>query len=97
MWSYEVAEHIHPRYARHLVATLTRAPLVIISAAQPGQGGEGHLNEQPLSYWRSLFEERGFMLDEPATAELHALPDEFARNMMVYSCFKESLVRSATA
>ena len=29
--------------------------LIIFSAAVPGQGGERHVNEQPLEYWREKF------------------------------------------
>ncbi len=61
----EVAEHLDARSGRALVHALTDlAPLVLFSAAVPGQGGIGHINEQWPSYWRSLFAERGFrMLD----------------------------------
>jgi len=33
--------------------------MVLFSAAVPGQGGEHHVNEQPLEYWRRLFRRRG--------------------------------------
>jgi hypothetical protein len=63
--SLEVAEHLDPRAGGQLIITLTSlAPLVLFSAAAPGQGGIGHVNEQWPRYWRSLFEARGFkMLD----------------------------------
>ena len=54
----EVAEHLPARNSRHLVRQLTSAaPQVLFSAAPPGQGGGGHINCQPLSYWRKIFEE----------------------------------------
>ena len=57
----EVAEHLPPAAAEPLVDTLARlAPVVLFSAATPGQGGHGHLNEQPRTYWRRLFAARGF-------------------------------------
>lgn len=60
--SLEVAEHLPAARARQFVATLTaHAPLVLFSAAPPGQGGEHHVNEQPPEYWRRLFRERGFV------------------------------------
>ena len=62
----EVAEHLPPANSRHLVRQLTSAaPLVLFSAAPPGQGGEGHVNCQPLSYWRKIFEELGFRMLDP--------------------------------
>ena len=39
------------------------APIVIFSAATPGQGGQGHVNEQPHEYWISRFESQGMFCD----------------------------------
>jgi len=62
----EVAEHLPAQNSRHLVRQLTSAaPLVLFSAAPPGQGGGGHINLQPLSYWRKIFEQFGFKLLDP--------------------------------
>ena len=36
---------------------------VIFSAAIPGQGGTGHLNEQFPAYWSKLFNENGFAVN----------------------------------
>lgn len=52
----EVAEHLPPNRADGLVDDLVRlAPCILFSAAVPDQGGAGHLNEQPLSYWSARF------------------------------------------
>jgi SAM-dependent methyltransferase len=52
--SLEVAEHLPPQSASVFVETLTtHAPLILFSAAVPGQGGEHHVNEQPPEYWRA--------------------------------------------
>jgi SAM-dependent methyltransferase len=61
----EVAEHLDARAGSELIGSLTKlAQLVLFSAAAPGQGGIGHVNEQWPGYWRRLFEARGFkMLD----------------------------------
>jgi SAM-dependent methyltransferase len=67
----EVAEHLPPANARHLVRQLTSAaPLVLFSAAPPGQGGEGHINCQPLSYWRKFFSEFGYKMLDPFRPKL---------------------------
>ena len=59
----EVAEHLDARAGSELIGTLTKlAQLVLFSAAAPGQGGIGHVNEQWLGYWRRLFEARGFKM-----------------------------------
>lgn len=59
--SLEVAEHLPEAAADTFVDTLARhGDLILFSAAVPHQGGEHHVNEQPLSYWRSKFAARGY-------------------------------------
>jgi SAM-dependent methyltransferase len=59
--SLEVAEHLPATKAGQFVDTLTaHGPCVLFSAAVPGQGGENHINEQPLDYWRAFFRERQY-------------------------------------
>jgi trans-aconitate methyltransferase len=60
----EVAEHVPPDLGDNLVQLLgTTAPLVVFTAATPGQTGLGHINEQPHSYWIVRFEDMGFEHD----------------------------------
>jgi SAM-dependent methyltransferase len=57
----EVAEHLPAASAGALVASLVRhGDVVLFSAAPPGQGGEHHVNEQPIAYWASRFAGHGF-------------------------------------
>jgi SAM-dependent methyltransferase len=57
----EVAEHLPPASAVPVVSYLTAsAPIIIFSAAVPGQGGVGHVNEQWLDYWVDLFVEHSY-------------------------------------
>jgi SAM-dependent methyltransferase len=57
----QVADHLPERCADGFVAYLCQAAdTVLITAAQPGQGGSGPVNEQPNAYWIAKFEERGF-------------------------------------
>lgn len=59
--SLEVAEHIAPSESRTLIANLVRhGPMVLFSAAVPGQGGENHTNERPYEFWHALFAEHGY-------------------------------------
>lgn len=59
--SLEVAEHLPSDKADGFVETLTRhGDVVLFSAAVPHQGGEHHVNEQPLGYWRAKFAARGY-------------------------------------
>jgi hypothetical protein len=56
----EVAEHVPPDFADKLVSFVAAsAPLVVFTAAHPGQGGHGHINEQPPGYWISRFRSYG--------------------------------------
>lgn len=56
----EVAEHLPARSARGLVGSLAAAaPVVLFSAAVPGQGGTAHINEQWPPYWQRLFSAHG--------------------------------------
>ena len=59
----EVAEHITPSASQSLVDNLVaHAPVVVFSAAPPGQGGDHHVNERPYEFWRDLFDARGYQL-----------------------------------
>lgn len=59
--SLEVAEHLPEGSAADFVGTLCRhGDVVLFSAAVKGQGGENHINEQPLEYWRRHFAEAGY-------------------------------------
>lgn len=63
--SLEVAEHLPEAAAAGFIESLTRhAPVVLFSAASPGQGGEFHVNEQPPSYWREKFASHGYVLSD---------------------------------
>jgi SAM-dependent methyltransferase len=77
-YSFEVAEHLPADLAQPLVDVLCGlASTVVFSAAPPGQGGVGHINERPPSYWHARFAVRGFQPDPSASQELR---DGFARN-----------------
>jgi SAM-dependent methyltransferase len=57
----EVLEHITakdaPTAIHHIAET---ANTIFFTAAQPGQGGTGHVNCQPKAYWDNLFQKEGF-------------------------------------
>lgn len=64
--SLEVAEHIPEEKSNIFVENLTRhADVIIFSAAVPGQGGEFHVNEQPLEYWREKFARLDYWCFDP--------------------------------
>ncbi len=69
----EVAEHLPGPVAPRLVDALTgRAPVVLFSAAVPGQTGGDHLNEQWPTYWDGLFAQRSYRVLDLLRPRLYA-------------------------
>ena len=59
--SFEVAEHINEKYADIFVDNITKlSDVIAFSAAVPGQGGVGHVNEEYAGYWIEKFNKRGY-------------------------------------
>lgn len=59
--SLEVAEHLPQWRAASFVEDLcTISDIILFSAATRLQGGNGHVNEQRIDYWSSLFEKQGY-------------------------------------
>lgn len=84
--SLEVAEHLPASHAASFVATLAdAAPVVLFSAAVPGQGGTGHVNEQWPDYWADLFEARGKVTVDALRPLVWDSPD-------VSSCIAQNLL-----
>jgi hypothetical protein len=85
--SIEVAEHLDGVHARRFVADLVRlAPVVLFSAAIPGQGGAHHVNEQWQTYWVDLFSEHGYTAVDcirPRFWEDPAVHYWYAQNMLL--------------
>jgi SAM-dependent methyltransferase len=74
--SLEVAEHIDGAHADQFVQNLVDHShgLILFSAAPPGQGGEYHVNEQPLEYWREKFAARGYRAFDAVRPSIAADP-----------------------
>lgn len=94
---FEVAEHIHPRYSSQLVSNCTAfGNTVIFTAAPVGQGGVGHINEQPYEFWIDLFEKHNFRYNRPLSEAVRKkMQDEdivpwLANNFM---CFERNIVQ----
>jgi SAM-dependent methyltransferase len=67
----EVAEHLSPSMSDYLIEKLTSAsPVVLFSAAIPGQGGVDHRNEQPFQYWYEKFKARGFLASDAVRTKI---------------------------
>jgi len=90
-YSFEVAEHLPPELGDRLVAFVTAcAPTVVFTAAPPGQGGSGHVNEQERPYWVERFRRHG-MVEHPELRDRVAAGFRDARsfwlaaNVMVFT------------
>ena len=87
--SLEVAEHLPRASAADFIASIvTHSDLVLFSAAVPGQGGEHHVNEQPLKYWRNKFEQHGYVaLDpvRPLLVDCTAVEPWYRYNILLYA------------
>jgi SAM-dependent methyltransferase len=86
--SLEVAEHLPERSAARFVRSLVAcAPAVLFSAAIPGQGGRGHVNEQWPEYWAALFRNEGFDVLDPVRPAIWDRRDVswcIAQNTLLY-------------
>ena len=64
----EVAEHIDPQYSDKIVDsiynTIASGGTLIWTAAQPGQGGIGHINNRKKEYWLEKFQQRNLVWDQ---------------------------------
>lgn len=86
--SLEVAEHVNERSARTFVENLARhGDVILFSAAVPGQGGEFHVNEQPLAYWKDHFAALGFRCFDALRPEIvgnRAVEPWYRYNALLY-------------
>lgn len=70
--TFEVGEHIPVEYEGVFIDNITRNAKkgIIMSWAVEGQGGDGHINERPVSYIVYAIENKGFQLNKEKTNEL---------------------------
>jgi SAM-dependent methyltransferase len=85
----EVGEHLPEASATTLVDYLTSlAPVIVFSAAIPGQGGEDHINEQWPAYWATRFEKADYRLLDvlrPLFWDDERVDWFYRQNMVVYA------------
>ena len=72
--SIEVAEHILPEKSDVFVTNLVNASnkYILLTAAPPGQGGTGHINEQPKEFWIDKIEAYGFKFSTEGVKKIQA-------------------------
>lgn len=94
----EVAEHVAPENSEQLIERIMQASgggykysngRILFSAAPPGQGGCGHINEKPKEYWLELFAKYGRKPLESTTEHIASnwkrlgAPDYIVKNLIV--------------
>ena len=84
----EVAEHIDAAFAETVVENCVRhAPIVLFSAAIPGQQGLEHINEQLPEYWAKLFAGNGYVpldLIRPLIWDDPQIPVWYRQNLLLF-------------
>lgn len=83
----EVGEHIPPEHEATVIANVAKTSrrLIVVSWAQPGQGGHGHVNCLFTDDVRERFKAYGFVCDEVTTLRLRhrATVSWFQTNLLV--------------
>lgn len=88
----EVAEHVSEDAADDLLRLLAHlSDNIVFTAAYPGQGGNGHINEQPKEYWIEKFRKYGRHYDSLSTEYLQKVWRQsgtvvswYWRNLMIF-------------
>ncbi len=97
----EVAPRLPAQSAEVLIETLAAhsGRTIIFSAAEPGQPGHGHINCRPLSYWLTLWSERGWGPDLADSLSMRCLSTLawFRRNLVVLRRENSAETSSAAA
>ena len=74
-WSIEVLEHIPEDYLPNVMADFSMCKYALITAAPPGWGGVGHINEQHPDYWIDIFEKNNFELSTLLTQKVRDISE----------------------
>ena len=82
----EVVEHLPESAGETLCTTVANATgrVLIWSAAVPGQGGEGHINEQPSEHWERKFWGRGLRVSEHESIALREAWKDLGAEWWIY-------------
>ncbi len=95
----EVGEHLPTRSSRDLIDSLAAAaPIVLFSAAVPGQGGTDHRNEQWPGFWEKLFSRAGMSQVDVIRPRIFGNLDVewwYRQNVFLYAKDPRSLLSSS--
>ena len=76
----DVIEHLQPEFEDNLIRScINSSDTIIFASPPPGQGGDGHVNERPISHWVEKFLEHGYVFFDEIRPGLegisHVLPE----------------------
>ncbi|PKN88653.1 MAG: hypothetical protein CVU46_00150 [Chloroflexi bacterium HGW-Chloroflexi-8] len=84
----EVVEHLPEKKSFEFIKKLTElSPVILFSAAIPGQSGHGHINEQYPSFWNEIFQKFSFIeIDfiKPLIWNNYEIAWWYRQNMTIY-------------
>jgi len=93
----EVGEHLPTRVSPLLIKMLVAtAPVILFSAAIPGQGGTRHVNEQWPFFWQRLFSLHNYVRLDPIRRLIcfdHRVESYYRQNIVMFAS-KQALERS---
>lgn len=98
--SFEFAEHMDPDLTDTFVEkACLSSDILLVTAATPGQGGRGHYNEHPHSFWIDRFEAAGYAHCPEKTKEWKGRIQPFClkhrtnrvKNAMIFTSRTDSL------
>ena len=96
-----MVEHLEEESAQVLLESIARHAdkVIVFSAAEPGQPGNGHINCQPISYWLESWAERGWYPDLADSLGFRCLAtlSWFRRNTIVLRRGTRATAAQATA
>jgi len=68
-WCCEFVEHVEERFMSNYLSTFSCAEMILMTHAQPGQGGHHHVHCQPDEYWIEVLKSIGYKYDPILTAK----------------------------
>jgi hypothetical protein len=85
----EVIEHLTEDAGKRLIQQMTSSGnIILFSAAIPGQGGFGHINEQLHDHWHAKFSDYGFDkydILRPMLFSQDHIPSIYRQNLFLYT------------
>ena len=88
--SLEFAEHVPGHLSSDIVRFLTKsAPIVLFSAAIPGQPSIYHINERPARFWKELFADQGY-------TQFDIVRPQIIHDRSILYCYRQNLFLYAT-